>query len=103
MLPRRRKRTWRRLISDLFRFGYRRLRNQPLEFSWVGAEGIAAGEALWVFHLTLHDMMEHQARGMMTNLVLLKGLRANAIQVLDFKQLDDWHGRTLIQPRWIES
>lgn len=77
--------------------------NKPLRFHWVENEGEAVGKPISVYHLTLYDMMEHQARGIMTWFVLWQNLGVNAIQVLEFERLDDWNGRTMIQPRWVQN
>ncbi len=83
-------------------FCYLYLRNRPLTFYWVGDEGQPVGKPIEVFHLRLYDMMEHEAQGQMTAEVLLRGRKANAIQVLRFDPLNEMNGRTIIQPRWVE-
>lgn len=75
-------------------------RNTPLLFEWVGEEGEPVGEPIEICHLRLHDMMEHEALGVMTEKVLLEGLRANAFQVLGFEHSGTLNGKTTIQPRW---
>jgi hypothetical protein len=93
-----------RLVRAVCRLEYwwrRHWANKPLSFKWVESEGEPVGEPIDVKHLTLHDMMEHQARGVLTRKVLLEGVRANAIQVLDFKRVDRMAGITTIQPRWV--
>jgi hypothetical protein len=80
----------------------RRWSNKPLPFAWVGIkEGEPMGNPVVVEHLTLHDMMEHQACGILTDLVLLHGLRANAFSVISRELLGNFRGMTKIQPRWI--
>lgn len=75
--------------------------NRPLPFKWVKDEGNPVGEPIKIMHLKLHDMMEHQAQGVLTGKVLLEGLRANAIQELSFEHLDKMNAVTTIQPRWV--
>jgi hypothetical protein len=75
--------------------------NRPLPFRWVDEEGVIVGDTIEVTHLTFHDMMVHQARGVLTEAVLLKGLRANAFQKLCFAPLGKHVGITVIQPRWV--
>ena len=89
-----------RLICRI-QYYWLRWHNEPLPFMWVKDEGTPVGEPIEIYHMTLHDMMEHQARGVMTGKVLLEGLRANAIQVLGFERLDKWNAKTTIQPRWV--
>ena len=89
-----------RLICRL-KYLWLRWRNEPLPFRWVDDDGEPVGEPIVVEHMTLYDMMEHQARGIMTAKILLSGLRVNAIQVLGFERLDSLHGKTTIQPRWV--
>lgn len=76
-------------------------RNTPFGFRWVDDEGESVGEPIAVYHMTLYDMMDHQARGIMTGKVLLEGLRVNAIQVLSVERIDDMTSKTMIQPRWV--
>ncbi|MBP9668840.1 MAG: hypothetical protein KBE09_00955 [Candidatus Pacebacteria bacterium] len=75
--------------------------NKPFSFTWVEEAGDPVGPPLEVHHLTLHDMMEHAASGRLTDEILLRGLRANAIQYVRFERIDDFSGKTTIQPRWI--
>ncbi len=76
--------------------------NKPLPFMLASAdEGQAVGEPIEVVHMTMHDMMPHAVRGALTGKVLLKGLRVNAFKHLGFERLDDWTGRTKIQPCWV--
>ena len=79
----------------------RRWKNEPLCFKWVGDEGTPVGKPVEVIHLRLHDMMEHQAAGIVTGKVLLEGMRANAIQRLGCEYLDKMHAKTTIQPRCV--
>lgn len=79
----------------------RHYRNTPFAFMWVEHEGVPVGPPLEVHHLTLHDMMEHQAAGRLTDEILLRGLRANAIQRVSFERTGDYWGKTTIQPRWV--
>ncbi|HUD03156.1 MAG TPA: hypothetical protein VMR46_04080 [Candidatus Paceibacterota bacterium] len=75
--------------------------NRPLPFAFVSSDrGKAVGDSIDIDHLRLHDMMEHEARGQLTEQVLLKGLRANAFSVVR-TQGTNLQGRTTIQPRWI--
>jgi hypothetical protein len=89
-------------LGNRLEFYRRRFRNEPLQFHWVESEGESVGRPIEISHLTLHDMMEHQANGRMTELVLLEGVRVNAIQVVSFERLNEWNGKTIIQPRWVE-
>ena len=93
-----------RLVRIACRFEYWRRRywsNETFHFKWVADEGTPIGEPIEVIHMTLHDMMEHQAQGILTSRILLEGLRVNAIQRLGFVRLDKWNGKTTIQPRWV--
>ncbi|MEK7612836.1 MAG: hypothetical protein AAB449_01670 [Patescibacteria group bacterium] len=82
---------------------YRKLRwrNEPLPFRIVAGEGEPVGEPMEVYHLSLHDMMEHEAFGQLTAEVLLKGRRVNAFSCEGYKQIREMVGRTTIQPRWV--
>ena len=90
-------------VRDRWIYFRRVIRNKPLYFHWVQNEGEAVGGPIDIYHLTLYDMVEHLACGAVTGLVLLYGLRINAIQVLGFERLDEWSGKTTIQPRWVEN
>lgn len=94
--------SWIARLSCRIEYWKRRyIKNQPLPFWWVRSEGEPVGQPIEIYHLRLHDMMEHEARGQMTEKVLLGGLCANAFSVVQFDQLDDMHARTTIQPRWV--
>lgn len=76
--------------------------NKPMQFYFVdGDHGTPVGEPMDVHHLSLHDMMEHEARGQLTAEVLLKGRRVNAFSREAYVQMEEMVGRTTIQPRWI--
>ena len=76
--------------------------NRPLPFRMVKSEdGEAVGEPMEVYHLSLHDMMEHEARGQLTAEFLLKGRRINSFSYEGYKQMEEMVGRTTIQPRWV--
>lgn len=93
-----------RILRFALRVEYWRRRywtNVTFPFKWVGNEGVAVGNPIEIYHMTLHDMMEHEAQGVLTGKVLLEGMRVNAIQRLDFKRLDKLNGMTTIQPRWV--
>lgn len=79
----------------------RRWHNEPMHFLIVDGEGEAVGEPMDVHHVSLHDMMEHEARGQLTAEVLLKGRRVNAFSCEAYKQVEEMIGRTTIQPRWV--
>ncbi len=81
----------------------RRWKNEPMPFRMVKDEGEPVGEPMDVHHLSLHDMMEHEARGQLTAEVLLKGRRINAFSREGYKQMEKMVGRTTIQPRWVEA
>lgn len=97
--------TWSSSITRLLCFAeraWRRWGNNPLPFAWVSdKEGEPMGNPVVIEHLTFHDMMEHQACGVLTDLVLLHGLRANAFSVVSRESLGDCRARAKIQPRWI--
>ena len=80
-----------------------RIKNDmPMRFRWVDAiQGVPVGFELYVFHLTLHDMMPHACVQLLTEEVLLAGLRINAVQHVRFHRLDDWNAFTVVQPRWV--
>lgn len=61
------------------------------------------GSPIEVHHLTYHDMAEHQCDGAMTAAVLLRGLKANAVERLGSRRLNRHNGITTIQPRWVEE
>ncbi len=93
-----------RLVRVLRRIEYWRRRywtNETIPFEWVGEGGAPVGEPIEVVHMTLYDMMEHQVGGILTRKILLEGLRVNAVQKLGFERLDQWHGKTTVQPRWV--
>jgi len=92
-----------RLLCRLEYYWRKHWTSRPLPFKWVDDEGVPVGDVIDIYHLTLHDMMPHQAAGVLTGKVLLEGLRANAIQVIDFRHLDDMNGVTTIQPMWVAS
>lgn len=76
--------------------------NRPIPFPMVkSSEGEAVGEPMEVYHLSLYDMMEHEARGQLTAEVLLKGRRINSFSYEGHKQMEEHVGRTTIQPRWV--
>ena len=79
----------------------RRWRNEPMPFRLVENEGKPEGESMDVYHLSLPDMMEHEARGQLTAEVLLKGRHINAFSREAYKRMEKMVGRTTIQPRWI--
>lgn len=60
------------------------------------------GEPMNVGHLTMHDMLHHSAQCMMTDLVLLRGMRVNAVESLGTTITGDMWGVTKLQPRWID-
>lgn len=92
-----------RFMRFLLWLEYRRLRwrNDPLPFRFVKGEGEPVGESMDVYHLSLHDMMEHEVRGQLTAEVLLNGLRINAFSYEGYQQMEEMVGRTTIQPRWV--
>ncbi len=78
--------------------------NMPMRFRWVDEkQSTPVGFELYVFHLTLHDMMPHACVQLLTEEVLLAGLRINAVQQVRFQRLDDWNAFTVVQPRWVEG
>lgn len=89
-------------VRDRLEYRWRRFRNKPMCFHWVVDEGEAVGEPIDIYHLTLHDMAEHQARGKMTYLLLVQGARVNAIQTMRFERLNELSGKITIQPCWVE-
>ncbi len=95
------KLSWVMRLLHRLAFYYLRLRNKPISFSLVGAEGTAVGEPLDVHHLRLYDMAEHAVCGVLTGKVLLEGLRTNAYEVVDYQPLNDDWAKTKIQPRWV--
>ncbi len=95
------KLSWLMRLVHRLAYYYLRLRNKPICFSLVGAEGTAVGEPLEVQHLRLYDMSEHAVCGALTGKVLLEGLRINAYQVVDYQPLNDDWAKSKIQPRWV--
>lgn len=77
--------------------------NKPIPFIRVNEdEGEPVGEPFDVTHLRLCDMLDHAARGELTTLVMIDGLRINAFSVGRFEAIDTGYGRHMIQPRWVE-
>ena len=95
---------WWTKFKRVLEYRWRIHKNNPMQFKWVGEEGEKVGGPLKVHHLTLSDMMEHQACFMMTRAVLIRGRRINAIQVLpEFERVNKMNGISFIQPRWVEE
>lgn len=90
-----------RRILCIIEYYWLKFRNRPMPFKWVDTEGEVVGTSIPVYHLALHDMMPHAVCGVMTGKVLLTGLRANAIQILNSELINDWNCQTTIQPRWV--
>jgi hypothetical protein len=81
-------------------YRWRRWRNEPICFP-IAEGGEAVGESMDIYHMTLHDMFEHEARGQLTAEVLLKGRRVNAFSVGAFEHKGGMWGKYTIQPRWV--
>lgn len=79
----------------------RRWRNEPMQFRVVEGEGEPVGEPMDIYHMTLHDMFEHEARGQLTAELLLKGRHINSFSVGPFERMDEYWGKYTIQPRWV--
>lgn len=79
----------------------RRWHNTPMSFPIVEGVGEPVGEPIEVYHLSLHDMMAHEACGRLTAEVLLRGRRINAFSRESYQQVEEMVGKTIIQPRWV--
>ncbi len=96
------KRGWLARFFLWLEYRRRRRRNEPMPFRSVKRdEGEAVGEPMDVYHLSLHDMMEHEVAGQLTAEVLLKGRRINSFSCEAYKQMEEMVGRTTVQPRWV--
>lgn len=73
-----------------------------MHFEWTKTEGVPVGDPVEVNHLTLHDMMDYAVECKMTDLILLQGLRANAIHYIDTEVKGEMWGTTTFQPRWVD-
>lgn len=81
----------------------RRTKNKPItSFRWIGIPaGKAVGEPIQVRHFSSQNMRDWAVYKKLTKLALLRGLKINAVQVLDSKKLGEDVGITTIQPRHI--
>ena len=78
--------------------------NMPMHFKWVSAtEGTPISFPVFIFHITLHDMLENECDQFMTEEVLLAGLTCNAVSRIRFVRIGELDAFMEVQPRWVES
>lgn len=92
----------RRSMKRRHKVWLRRFRLQnPRDFRCVQDVGEPVGPPLEVVHITLHDMLPRAVAARMTDEVLLRGLRANAVREVSFKQIKPLVGIVTIQPVYV--
>lgn len=79
--------------------------NTPMRFRGVeDTEGTPVGFPLFIFHITTHDMFQLACLQLLTEEVLLAGLKCNAVSVNNrFERLSELEGFKEVQPRWVEE
>ena len=78
--------------------------DNPMRFTWVKpTEGIPIGFPLFIYHITLHDMLWHSCNQFLTEEVLLAGLKCNAVSRIRFVWIAEREAFMEVQPRWVEK
>lgn len=87
-----------------FELGKRIRTNEAMSFLVVeDSTGTHAGFPLFVFFITLHDMLSPACDQLLTEEVLLAGLKCNAYSRGRFQRIGELEGFVEIQPRWVEQ